>query len=197
MLCILNVTTGSVCVLFSPVPRNVISTWSSGTGGAGIAGSLSYAVMIGAGLTPKTTLLLMLIAPVLEAIAFWGILRHNNHIHVDENSSSSKRPSTVTNGSSAGTNSRDQVSEKAGADMEQSYPSDGSELEPLTGFKSKMRYVPKLLIYMVPLTLVYLLEYFINQGLVIRFAWEMVNICSSPVLTAAGTFCLSIIHKHT
>lgn len=119
--------------------------------------------MIGAGLTPKTTLLLMLIAPVLEGLAFWGILRHNNHIYVDENEgSASKRTSSVTNGGSSG-----QISEKS-EDMEQS--STTGELEPLTGFKSKMRYVPKLLIYMVPLTLVYLLEYFINQGLVIRFA---------------------------
>lgn len=133
--------------------RNVVSTWSSGTGGAGIAGSLSYAVMIGAGLTPKTTLFLMMVAPVLEAIAFWGILRHNNHIKVDEQAEASRRTSDET------------LSEKERQDLE-----GVSELEPLTDIKSKMRYVPKLLIYMVPLTLVYLLEYFINQGLVIQFA---------------------------
>ena len=48
--------------------RNVISTWSSGTGGAGIIGSLAYAGLTEphlAGLSPKTTLLVMLIAPAL------------------------------------------------------------------------------------------------------------------------------------
>lgn len=142
--------------------RNVISTWSSGTGGAGITGSLSYAVMIGAGLTPKTTLLLMLISPVLEATAFWGLLRHNNHIIVDEKEEIASRRTTPAQGA---------LTEKERLDMEQSAAA--GELEPLTGFKSKMRYVPKLLIYMVPLTLVYLLEYFINQGLVILFAIQV------------------------
>lgn len=140
--------------------------------------------MIGAGLTPKTTLLLMLIAPVLEGLAFWGILRHNNHIYVDENEgSASKRTSSVTNGGSSG-----QISEKS-EDMEQS--STTGELEPLTGFKSKMRYVPKLLIYMVPLTLVYLLEYFINQGLVIRFA------CTSGRERDGTDLTFIIIYSHS
>lgn len=115
--------------------------------------------MIGAGLTPKTTLLLMLVAPALEAIAFWGILRHNNHIHVDEQAISSKRTSASSSSGGAITE-KEQIQQ----DSEQS---SAGELEPLTNFKSKMRYIPKLLIYMVPLTLVYLLEYFINQGLVI------------------------------
>lgn len=155
-------------VLFNPF-RNVISTWSSGTGGAGIAGSLSYAVMIGAGLTPKTTLLLMLIAPGLEAIAFWGILRHNNHIYVDETATASNsRRVTSTDNPSESIDSKTAVVEKEEngpeGDMERNL---SEELEPLTDFKAKLRYIPKLLVYMVPLTLVYLLEYFINQGLVI------------------------------
>lgn len=146
---------GFIISLYS-IYRNVISTWSSGTGGAGITGSLSYAAMIGAGLSPKTTLLIMLVSPVLEAIAFWGILRHNNHIYVSENDE--KRDSKQESIGSAET-----MTEKEQLDSEQN----GGELEPLTDFKSKLRYAPKLLIYMVPLTLVYLLEYFINQGLVI------------------------------
>lgn len=37
------------------------------------------------------------------------------------------------------------------------------------GFKEKVMYLPSLFKYMVPITLVYFLEYFINQGLVSSF----------------------------
>lgn len=130
--------------------------------------------MIGAGLTPKTTLLLMLIAPALEAMAFWGILRHNNHIFVDETASASNsRRVTSTDSPTQSIDSKtavvakeetDENGPEGALDMERN---SAEELEPLTDFKSKLRYIPKLLVYMVPLTLVYLLEYFINQGLVI------------------------------
>lgn len=151
-----------------PIFRNVISTWSSGTGGAGIVGSTSYALMIGAGLEPATTLFLMCIVPVLEAVAFWGILRHNNHIIVVEE----KRPSAKSSGIDNAAAVSDSNKEINGEDSRERSRSDvenvdsGEQLEPLVGFKSKLRYIPSLLKYIVPLTLVYFLEYFINQGLV-------------------------------
>lgn len=154
-----------IIVCIANVHRNVVSTWSSGTGGAGIVGSLSYAVMIGAGLTPKTTMLIMLVAPVLEAVAFWGILSHDNHVYVEE-----KRSSQLSNNSAGGVDNKagtfdSTVSVQARSD--ENLERDGvEELEPLVGFKSKIRYIPRLFKYMIPLTLVYLLEYFINQGLV-------------------------------
>lgn len=52
--------------------RSVISTWSSGTGGAGIVGSFAYAFLTEpqmANLTPSTALLVMLVVPVIFAIA--------------------------------------------------------------------------------------------------------------------------------
>ncbi|KAJ8950300.1 hypothetical protein NQ318_021157 [Aromia moschata] len=52
--------------------RNVVSSWSSGTGGAGVIGALSYAVLQAFGM--RTTLLVMLIIPVFMAISFWIIL---------------------------------------------------------------------------------------------------------------------------
>jgi battenin len=45
--------------------RNVISTWSSGTGAAGIMGAGSYAGLTALGLSTVDSLLLMLIVPVL------------------------------------------------------------------------------------------------------------------------------------
>jgi hypothetical protein len=48
--------------------RNVISTWSSGTGGAGILGATSYAGLTALGLSAVNSLLLMLVVPVLMAV---------------------------------------------------------------------------------------------------------------------------------
>lgn len=47
--------------------RNVISTWSSGTGGAGILGASSYAGLTALGLSAVDSLLLMLVVPVVMA----------------------------------------------------------------------------------------------------------------------------------
>ncbi|CAG2248826.1 BTS [Mytilus edulis] len=55
--------------------RNVISTYSSGTGGAGVFGALSYAGLTSAGLSPRNTLFVMTIIPVTMAISYFGILK--------------------------------------------------------------------------------------------------------------------------
>jgi hypothetical protein len=47
--------------------RNVISTWSSGTGAAGILGASSYAGLTSVGLTASNSLLVMLVVPVVMA----------------------------------------------------------------------------------------------------------------------------------
>lgn len=56
----------------------MISTWSSGTGGAGVIGALSYASLATV-LSIENTLLAMLIVPLLQAITFWCILKHPAH----------------------------------------------------------------------------------------------------------------------
>lgn len=48
--------------------RNVISAYSSGTGGAGLFGALSYAGLTTAGLSPRNTLLSMIVVPVIMAL---------------------------------------------------------------------------------------------------------------------------------
>ncbi|ALC43860.1 cln3 [Drosophila busckii] len=55
--------------------KNVISTWSSGTGGAGVIGSLSYATLRSLNVSPRDTMLIMLIFPAIEAFSFWLLLR--------------------------------------------------------------------------------------------------------------------------
>lgn len=56
-------------------PKQVISTWSSGTGGAGIIGAVSYAALT-TWLSNEDTLLVMLVVPIIQAITFWLVLIH-------------------------------------------------------------------------------------------------------------------------
>uniref|UniRef100_A0A1B0AKK2 Battenin n=1 Tax=Glossina palpalis gambiensis TaxID=67801 RepID=A0A1B0AKK2_9MUSC len=112
--------------------RNVVSTWSSGTGGAGVIGSLSYAMLRSLNVSPRDTMLIMLFFPCIEALTFWVMLRKPIILPV------------VT------VESTEQLIEND---------------KPLVGFKEKLAYIKKLVKYMLPLGLVYLFEYFINQGL--------------------------------
>lgn len=110
--------------------KNVISTWSSGTGGAGILGSLAYSVLREF-LSSQHTLLVMTAVPVLEILVFLFMLTKP----------ASKRIEDQHKG--------DKVVE---------------DVPPFSSFKEKIYYIKDLIHFMVPLCLVYLFEYFINQG---------------------------------
>lgn len=43
----------------------MLSGWGSGTGGAGVAGALLYSAFTQAGLSPRNTLLIMLVVPAI------------------------------------------------------------------------------------------------------------------------------------
>uniref|UniRef100_A0A1B6FGX9 Battenin n=1 Tax=Cuerna arida TaxID=1464854 RepID=A0A1B6FGX9_9HEMI len=119
--------------------KNVISTWSSGTGGAGFFGSLSYASLTALGLSPSTTLYVLLVVPTLMAFSFWVILERPQLEDCDS--------STVVDTSSAGNEER----------VPLAFTTDS--------FSEKLKSIPPLFKYMIPLGLVYFFEYFINQGL--------------------------------
>lgn len=51
--------------IFNFLCRNVISVYSSGTGGAGIFGALPYAGLTSASLSPRKTLLVITMVPAL------------------------------------------------------------------------------------------------------------------------------------
>ncbi|XP_037527610.1 battenin isoform X2 [Rhipicephalus sanguineus] len=121
---------------------DVISTWSSGTGGAGVLGAFSYAAMASV-LTPETTLLVMLCVPVLLAISFWGILVRPR--------TDSRRPVAVA------------VPDEEPLLLSCSGCSE-DENNTLT-FVQKLKLMKPLLRFMIPLGFVYFAEYFINQGL--------------------------------
>lgn len=118
--------------------RNVISAYSSGTGGAGLFGALSYAGMTTAGLSPRNTLLSMIVVPVIMAFSYFVVL---------------DKPREISPGSINGEDSQNLISNQSSkkADL---------------GLKQKLNLiVPMLMPYMIPLVMVYFAEYFINQGL--------------------------------
>ncbi|XP_014211039.1 battenin [Copidosoma floridanum] len=117
--------------------KSVISTWSSGTGGAGIIGALSYTWLLYF-LSSKDTLLAMLVVPAIQAITFWLVLTH-------------PEPTITLVTDNGGVGSQEQIIEA-----------------PKMSTARKIRLVPGLLKYMIPLGLVYLFEYFINQGLMVN-----------------------------
>ena len=123
--------------------KTTVSTWSSGTGMAGVAGSFAYAGMISLGLSSRNTLLVLLLVPALWAFTFWGMLKMSPNIPslISETTPITKVLSINQNGN-------------ANPDQTRSM-----------SFKSKLRLVLPLWKYMLPLFFVYFAEYTINQGL--------------------------------
>ncbi|CAO1390978.1 unnamed protein product [Diamesa serratosioi] len=117
--------------------KNTISTWSSGTGGAGIVGALCFTVLRSLGLNNQQTLLVMIAVPILELITFFGLLR--KPLPLDQ-----------------------QI-----AELQKSNKSltEAAYEPPLEGIRQKISYIKKLVIYILPLAFVYLFEYLVNQGL--------------------------------
>lgn len=128
-------------------PRAVISWWSSGTGGAGLLGALSYLGLTQAGLSPQHTLLSMLGIPALLLASYFFLL-------------TSPEPQDPGGEEEAERAARQPLMSSEAP--EESKPDASSTLslqERWTVFKG-------LLCYIIPLVLVYFAEYFINQGLV-------------------------------
>ncbi|XP_053550751.1 battenin [Bombina bombina] len=140
-----EVTFLSLTAFFS---SDVVSYWSSGTGGAGILGSLSYLGLTAAGLSPRSSLLVMLVIPALLLISYFFLLCPPSTLPAWKLPPNTlpypcpdRRPLI----------SESQKHEKGG------HP-------PLT-LARKWQVIKSLLKYMVPLSIVYFAEYFINQGL--------------------------------
>ncbi|KAG8513596.1 Battenin [Galemys pyrenaicus] len=126
-------------------PRAVISWWSSGTGGAGLLGALSYLGFTQVGLSPQHTLLSMLGIPALLLVSYFLLLvppELQDPGGEDEAETSARQPLM----------NNEAPKSKPGSS------SDFSPWEKWTVFKGLLRYI-------IPLVLVYFAEYFINQGL--------------------------------
>nr|XP_006013097.1 PREDICTED: battenin [Latimeria chalumnae] len=130
---------------------DVVSGWSSGTGGAGIFGALSYSGLTQVGLSPRHTLQVMLVIPLIMAISYFCALVHP---------ASLPRWTMTVNRASASADRRPLI--------ECNQPPTAQKTANLTPIE-KLQIVKGLLKYMIPLLLVYFAEYFINQGLLELF----------------------------
>ena len=120
--------------------RYTVSSWASGTGGAGIVGAFSYSLLSYFGV--KTALLSVLLVPSMTVVTFYYILptakKKIERISLDDLSNNAVRSNNISNNAK------------------------------LT-FREKLQIMPSLIPYMLPIGLVYLFEYLINQGLVSHF----------------------------
>lgn len=117
--------------------KSVLSGWSSGTGGAGFFGSLTYAGLLMLGLTPRETLFLLLIVPITMAVSFWLILVNPLNTPMDPEESTHVAPTPTSAPQNISSHS----------------------------LWYKLNAIPRSLRYILPLTFVYYFEYLINQGL--------------------------------
>ncbi|KAL7850300.1 hypothetical protein SRHO_G00196490 [Serrasalmus rhombeus] len=136
--------------------NNVLSGWGSGTGGAGVAGAFLYSALTQAHLSPRNTLLIMLLVPAVMMISYFVLLvfppsfpqwRPREACHC---SSQERQPLIWDN------NDEDYVQDERRKEDRQTGP--------LT-FVNKIHILKGLLRFIVPLAVVYFAEYFINQGL--------------------------------
>uniref|UniRef100_A0A0R3RPH2 Battenin n=1 Tax=Elaeophora elaphi TaxID=1147741 RepID=A0A0R3RPH2_9BILA len=145
--------------------RNTISTWSSGTGGAGIIGSLTYAALTEPhflNLSPRVTLLIMLFVPLVFTLTYWWLLIIPDSIY----KINVMKPSTwiVPKTWMFAASSRD-------ASNIETQDSGKSSVQPelvkqrILSFTEMLLTTLSLLRFMIPLMLVYLGEYVINQGI--------------------------------
>lgn len=121
-----------------------ITGWASGTGAAGLIGSFGYAALTSLGLSPSSTILIMLFIPVLMAFSYIALptvdfSRSRVYAELDNDSEETDKDEAHT----------------------------GNSLAPLNNgsLKDKFKLLSPLLKFMIPLFLVYFAEYFINQGL--------------------------------
>ncbi|KAJ1366356.1 hypothetical protein KIN20_026996 [Parelaphostrongylus tenuis] len=164
----------SYLALASYFDARVISMWSSGTGGAGIIGAITYAVLtdrLMLHFSPQAALYGMLIVPLVFGYTFWFVLELPNSIH----KISVCDPTTYLVPSSRGhvtlerqlLDSSDSYTARPLLDEDTEYENGNfmNRSQRSLSLRQKIRAVLPLLKYMVPLVVVYFSEYFINQGL--------------------------------
>ncbi|CAF1080313.1 unnamed protein product [Adineta ricciae] len=126
---------------------HTVSAWSSGTGAAGLLGSLSYALLTGPiKLKPKSAILVLLFIPVIQLISYFM---------VGASTAASKQQQYQQIADHSKDETTDDDDEKPARD----------EVAVLENRPSRLQLIKPLIKYIIPLTLVYFAEYLINQGL--------------------------------
>jgi battenin len=156
---------------------DVITSWSSGTGGAGIFGALTYAILTDKkffDVTPRTALLLMLIIPTIFALTFWKLLKSPPSVKkytIFVNRRSEYQPPPILDSSTD--EEVDDVLIIQPSNQDPLISTNQTPLQTLDHIPYELlsigtlfRMTKPLYKYMIPLSFVYFGEYFINQGLV-------------------------------
>ncbi|KAF6207447.1 hypothetical protein GE061_018690 [Apolygus lucorum] len=148
--------------------KNVLATWSSGTGMAGLLGSFAYSTMIQMGLSPQTTIYTMLCMPLTMAVCFWIVIERPMFIQFEHDR--------------ADLETLRLEDKRRKRELHMKRLSEGGKAEPpKSTLMENVRTIPKIFItYTIWYSLVYFFEYFINQGL-----FELIYIPNSVLDQAA------------
>ncbi|RVE69011.1 hypothetical protein OJAV_G00073610 [Oryzias javanicus] len=149
----------SLSVFFN---RSVLEGWGSGTGGAGVAGALLYSGLIQAGLSPRVTVLVMLVVPFSMLISYWCLLVPPPSL--PQWSRKEVPHAALGSEEEQGLMEESEEDKEESEEEEERSPAVDRRSESLT-CREKKQVIKGLLKFMFPLGLVYFAEYFINQGL--------------------------------
>ncbi|KAI6174348.1 Battenin [Aphelenchoides besseyi] len=156
-----------------------IGAWSSGTGGAGLFGSLIYALLTEphlANLSPRTTMLIMLVVPVIFFLTYFTILTSVPTIHeiaVSQSQYPCEQRMLRTLDNTKTAIELDSTTTASDGESNSAVLSDTStRTAEEIKFIEKVRLVLPLVKYMIPLTLIYFAEYLINQGLIVFLVFD-------------------------
>ncbi|KAE9548436.1 hypothetical protein FO519_008351 [Halicephalobus sp. NKZ332] len=165
--------------LSSHFPSSVIAAWSSGTGGAGIIGSLVYAGLTEphfANLSPKNACLTMLVVPALFAITYWFLMVVPDTVYeakllkpktwlISESNMVTSTGSTEEIHSQINSEVDWSTESTVPVQLELTSTTEGRPGQRQLSFSEKLFLIVPMLKYMIPLVIVYIAEYAINQGL--------------------------------
>ncbi|KNC87137.1 hypothetical protein SARC_00720 [Sphaeroforma arctica JP610] len=148
--------------------KSTVSAWSSGTGMAGAAGSLSYLALTLV-MQPREALLVMVIVPLIMTITYLYMLRPLEHgdpkaaptLYESQTRHAHSRRGEVNDQSDQHT-----LIENDSTDVQ------GAREAPAMTMNDRIRLIKPLLRWMIPLFLVYYAEYLINQGLLEHVWWN-------------------------
>lgn len=148
--------------------KNVLATWSSGTGLAGLLCSFAYSFMIQLGLSPQTTIYTMLCMPLTMAVCFWVVMEKPMLIRYEHDRADLEMLRVED--------------ERQKREIHLKRLSVGERVEPpKSTMMENVKTIPKIfLTYTLWYGLVYFFEYFINQGL-----FELIYIPNSLIDHAA------------
>uniref|UniRef100_A0A914HAD8 Battenin n=1 Tax=Globodera rostochiensis TaxID=31243 RepID=A0A914HAD8_GLORO len=151
---------GEICflALSSYYDRSTLLAWSLGTGASGIVGSVAYAALTEPkllGMSPQNAILLILIVPAVYFLSYWTILIRSPQVH---RAQLLKPSSWIVPAIKAG--GQIDCCDDVTTDLKNV---GGGTHE--FAFVQKLKMIKPLLRYMIPICVVYIMDFLINSGL--------------------------------